>query len=121
MATRSLTPSPTTALYLQFLASLKKAKSLPLVPELSPDESALLDELTLYWHQGSPLAVREAMVLSKLGSPSTLHRRITSLKEKGLLQDQGVAANLRIKLLVPTAKALAMYERFARALKVSGQ
>lgn len=114
-------PSDATSQYLQFLVALKKVKASHLIPELSPEESALLEELTLFWYQGEPLAVREAMLLRKLGSPSTLHRRITALKAKGLLQDQGVAENLRIKLLVPTARALVMFERFARALKTGDQ
>ena len=56
------------------------------------------------------------MTLDTLGSPSTLHRRISRLKVLGLIEDKSSPGNLRIKLLVPTQKALNYFDKLGGAV-----
>ena len=107
------------ASYLQFLRSTTAIRSLQSSPVIDANEEALLNRLSLHWHEGKPLAVRQAMELESLGSPSTLHRRISRLKALGLIEDNSSQGNLRIKLLVPTKRTLAYFEKLGTALSKS--
>ena len=102
--------------YLRFLHATKAIDSHPSAPAIDANEEALLNALAVHWHSGKPLAVREAMTLDTLGSPSTLHRRISRLKALGLLDDKSSPGNLRIKLLVPSNRALTFFEKRGAAL-----
>jgi len=97
--------------YLKFLKQAQAARASTEAAGLGPNEDALLSALALHWASGRPLAVREAMLLSDLGSPSTLHRRIGTLKQLGLIEDQSQPGNLRVKLLTPTKKALGQFNK----------
>ena len=106
MATKTKT-SESAVSYFAFLKNVNKARSLASAPGMDAEEEALLNELALAWFKGTPYAVREAMGLDKLASPSTLHRRISRLKVLGMIQDAPFSGNQRVKLLVPTAKTMA--------------
>ena len=115
MATSPKKTSPA-GTYLRFVQLASELKARPSSPALEPDEGALLDALALHWRDNKTLAVREAMALATLGSPSTLHRRISWLRTQGWIQDQSSPANQRIKLLVPTDKSLVYYGMLGAAL-----
>lgn len=102
--------------YLRFLQLGKAIESHPSTPVIDANEEALLNALSVHWHAGKPLAVREAMTLDTLGSPSTLHRRISRLKVLGLIEDKSSPGNLRIKLLVPTQKTLTYFDKLGSTL-----
>jgi hypothetical protein len=105
--------------YLRFLQLAKAIESLPSAPTIDANEGALLNALSLHWITGKPLAVREAMTLDTLGSPSTLHRRISRLKAMGLIEDKSSPGNLRIKLLVPTQKTISFFDKMGATLNKS--
>ncbi|MEI8324289.1 MAG: hypothetical protein WCH44_02815 [Betaproteobacteria bacterium] len=111
-----LKPNSKAATYLRFLALKKIVLALPSSPVKDANESALLNVLCVNWLQGKPLAVRQAMELQQLGSPSTLHRRISRLKAMSLITDQSSPANIRIKLLVPTRKTLSYFDKLGTML-----
>ena len=115
-----MTPQPKKSsladVHLRYLQLVKAVESLSSSPAMDANEAALLNALSLHWHAGKPLAVREAMTLDKLGSPSTLHRRISRLKALGLIDDKSSPGNLRIKLLVPSQKALNFFDKLGAAL-----
>ena len=115
MATKSTLSGPA-ADYLKFLRDAQKARSLASAPGIDANEEALLNALALAWVGGKPLAVRAAMGLSQLGSPSTLHRRISRLKALGLIEDASSPDSLRIKLLVPSNRALSYFGRLGKAV-----
>jgi hypothetical protein len=102
--------------YLRFLKLTQAIESLPSSPDIDANEEALLNALSMHWHAGKPLAVREAMTLDTLGSPSTLHRRISRLKALGLIEDKSSPGNLRIKLLVPTQKTVSYFDKLGATL-----
>lgn len=105
--------------WLKFLSLTKAMKSLSSSPAINAGDEALLNALSLQWHTGKPFAVCEAMTLGRLGSPSTLHRRISRLKALGLIEDKSNPENLRIKLLVPTQRAVSYFEKMGAALRKS--
>ena len=115
MATQVKTPSHFAA-YMRFLQLATDINCAPLSVALDPNETALLDVLALHWIDGKPMAVREAMDLGDLGSPSTLHRRISGLRTLGLLESQSSPKNQRIKLLVPTKLAISGFAKLGAAV-----
>ena len=111
--------SSTAVAYLQFLRLTTAVKALPASPVVDANEEALLNELALQWYADKPLSVREAMLLESLGSPSTLHRRITRLKAMDLIENKNSPDNRLIKLLVPTQRALKYFGQLGAALRKS--
>lgn len=62
-----------------------------------------------------PLNVTQAMSLKNIGSPAMLHRKINDLLKHGLIELVFEGTNRRTKYLLPTAKALAMFDAMANA------
>ena len=101
------------AAYFRFLNLTHAVQALPSVPKLDFAEERLLEALTASWHAEAPLTVTETMALSLVGAPATVHRKLTSLKKKGLLSVEESSEDLRVKTVVPTRKALDYFERLA--------
>lgn len=98
--------SPLAAAYFRFLQLAKAVESLPSGIAIDANESALLEAVVLRWHEGQPMTVREAIALANLGSPATLHKRISRLRQKELLCNISEPGDRRAKFLVPTQRAL---------------
>ena len=62
--------------YLRFLQLAKAIQNLPDAPLLDANENALLEAIALRWFEQKPMTVREAIGLSNLGSPATLHNPV---------------------------------------------
>ena len=92
--------------YLRFLQLVSAFEFLPAGKEMDANESALLEAVVLRWHEKNPMTVREAINLAALGSPATLHKRITRLREKEMLSTLNREGDRRAKFLVPTELAL---------------
>jgi len=103
--------------YFRFLNLAQAVQALPSVPKLDAAEERLLEALTAAWHAGRALTVTETMALSTAGAPATVHRKLTRLKEQGLVTLDETAADLRTKCVVPTRKALAYFEQLAACLE----
>ena len=76
---------------------------------------ALLDEICLC--EVEPLSVTEAMSLSFLASPATLHRKLDDLVEAGLVDHIYKDDNRRTKYVVPTMLALDHYAHLGAAIR----
>jgi hypothetical protein len=70
------------------------------------NEKALFEEIMLAWSQSNPLTVQLAMGIAKLGSPATLHKRVSRLRAMRLIDVMGVDGNRRTKYLIPSNKGL---------------
>jgi hypothetical protein len=81
----------------------------------------LLDEITTAHLAGKTLTVSELMQLSNIGSPATLHRKMTQLIDADWLQFEFTEMNHRTKFVVPTAKANAFYHRAGKLLSQSAR
>lgn len=97
---------PLAAAYLRFLQLARVVQALPEGAEMDANESALLEAVVLRWYEQKPMTVREAIGLAQLGSPATLHKRITRLRDKDMLSTMNQDGDRRAKFLIPTARTL---------------
>jgi tRNA U34 5-carboxymethylaminomethyl modifying GTPase MnmE/TrmE len=102
--------------YLRFLQKAKTIQKLPYGPLLDANEKALLEEVVLNWFEKKPMTVREAINLSALGSPATLHKRITRLRQRDFLVAFNQQDDKRAKFLIPTQKTLSMFGDFGKKM-----
>ena len=111
--------SPTENAYLRFLQLAKAIQSLPDAPLLDANENALLEAIALRWFENKPMTVREAIGISQLGSPATLHKRITRLRNRDLVQTFNQPDDKRAKYLIPTDKSIAMFKDFGKKMNAT--
>ena len=104
------TNSPLAEAYLRFLQLAQAFQAERPALDMDANERALLDAVALCWFQGQPMTVREAIALDHLGSPATLHKRISRLREKDLLVAFNQEGDRRAKYLIPTEKTLSFFE-----------
>jgi DNA-binding IclR family transcriptional regulator len=103
--------------YFRFLNLAQAVQALPSVPKLDAAEERLLEALTASWHAGHTLTVTETMALSVAGAPATVHRKLTNLRNQGLVSVDESSDDLRVKTVVPTRKALDYFEKLAACLE----
>ena len=108
--------SATANAYMRFLQLAKAVQQLPDAPQLDANEKALLEEIVLRWYENRVMTVREAIGLNHLGSPATLHKRITRLRQKDLLKTFNQPEDKRAKYLIPTDQTIAMFGDFGKKM-----
>ena len=101
-------------IYLRFLQLAEALRGLPALPSLDPLEERILEFVARAGQTKDRLSVRDMMAQSELGSPATLHARITSMRDKGWLQltDTEDARRKQIEL---TPAALRHFDKLAEA------
>jgi hypothetical protein len=102
--------------YMRFLQLAKSVQALPDGPQLDANAKALLEEIALSWFENRVMTVREAIGLTHLGSPATLHKRITRLRQKDLLKTFNQPEDKRAKYLIPTDQTIAMFRDFGKKM-----
>lgn len=110
------TNSPFAAAYLRFLQLARVIQALPDGMEMDANESALLEAVVLRWYENTPMTVREAIGLAALGSPATLHKRITRLRQKEMLNTLNLEGDRRAKFLIPTERTLAYFSHLGQSM-----
>ena len=82
------------------------------------DQTAVrvLEAIALAEHAGNPLAVTDAMQLSEIASPATLHRQIDKLVDGEWVERRYLESNMRTKYLFPTLQARRYFDRRQRFL-----
>lgn len=108
--------SPLAATYLRFLQLARTIQALPDGLAMDANESALLEAIVVRWYEDNPMTVREAINLTALGSPATLHKRISRLREKDLLSNFNLDGDKRAKYLVPTTRTLEYFNQLGRTM-----
>ena len=108
--------SATANAYMRFLQLAKAVQQLPDAPQLDANEKALLEEIVLRWYEDRVMTVREAIGLTHLGSPATLHKRITRLRQKDLLKTFNQPDDKRAKYLIPTDKTMILFGDFGKKM-----
>lgn len=91
--------------YLRFLSLVQGVRSLPDFPELDPVEERLLNLFATVWHHGRQITVLQAMAMSTDVSSTTAHRRLKSLRHKGVIALVPDALDNRVKYVQPTRVA----------------
>jgi DNA-binding MarR family transcriptional regulator len=115
------TQSPFASAYLRFLQLAKVVQALPDGQEMDANESALLQSVVLRWYENQPMTVREAIGLAQLGSPATLHKRITRLREKDMLSTLNQEGDRRAKFLIPTQRTLDYFQHLGQSMQQAHQ
>jgi DNA-binding MarR family transcriptional regulator len=103
--------------YFRFLNLAQAVQALPSVPKLNAAEARLLEALAAAWHAGRTLTVTETMALSVAGAPATVHRKLSRLRQEGLVSVDESSTDLRTKTVVPTRRALEYFEKLAACLE----
>ncbi|PUE48043.1 hypothetical protein B9Z47_09395 [Limnohabitans sp. 2KL-1] len=109
--------SPFASAYLRFLQLAKVVQALPDGQDMDANEVALLESVVLRWYENQPMTVREAIGLADLGSPATLHKRITRLREKDMLSTLNQDGDRRAKFLIPTQRTLNYFNNLGRSMQ----
>lgn len=75
---------------------------MPDFPVIDSSEEMLLNTLATIWDAGKQISVVEAMHMMPEISPSTVHRRLKTLRQKGLLALSEDKTDTRVKFIVAT-------------------
>ncbi len=113
--------SPFASAYLRFLQLAQVIQALPDGMEMDANEKALLQAVVLRWYEGQPMTVREAIGLADLGSPATLHKRITRLREKEMLSTLYQEGDRRAKFLMPTQRTIDYFSHLGQSMQDAHQ
>lgn len=97
--------SPFSAIYARFLNLVRAVRDLPDFPDLDPVEERLFNRLAGVWHQNQRITVLQVMGLSDEVSSTTVHRRLKSLRIKGMVELVADEADNRVKYVQPTTLA----------------
>ncbi|WP_299513002.1 hypothetical protein [uncultured Limnohabitans sp.] len=113
------TQSPFASAYLRFLQLAKVVQALPDGQEMDANEVALLQSVVLCWYENKPMTVRVAIGLAELGSPATLHKRITRLRDKDMLSTLNLEGDRRAKFLIPTPRTLDYFKHLGQSMQLA--
>ena len=104
-------------LYLRFLR-IARAVEIQNTPIKNIDSTALLllNEIAVQHLDGKNITVTEAMLLSNIASPATVHRKLDELREAGLIEQVFEGKNRRTKFLVPTKEADSYFAKMSKAI-----
>jgi hypothetical protein len=104
-------------LYLRFLR-IARAVEIENTPVKNIDSTALLllNEIAVQHLDGKNITVTEAMLLSSIASPATVHRKLDELREAGLVEQVFEGKNRRTKYLVPTKEADSYFAKMSKAI-----
>ena len=92
-------------IYLKFLQLVQAVRQLPDFPVLDPVEERLLNLFATVWQTEQKITVLQAMGMSSDVSSTTAHRRLKSLRQKGVLTLVPDEVDNRIKYVQPTPMA----------------
>lgn len=98
-------PRDASQTYLRLLNLVNAVRGLPSFPSLDAVEERVLNGLAAIWAIGAKVTVLEAMRLTPDASPSTVHRRLKQLQEKGLIWLREDESDSRLRHIKPTAAA----------------
>ena len=108
---------PTKQIYLRFLNLIHALDSGQHAPAMDLDAKKLLEVIAVRHAQSKPLTVTDAMALSSIASPATIHRKLDQLRELGMLDTVFEGKNRRTKFLVPTQAAHDYFEKVGAAMQ----
>lgn len=93
-------------IYAQFLHCRNAAFLAPGATRLEVFEERLLDGLACLWALGEKVTVLQAMSIDAGVSPTTVHRKLKSLRRQGFISLEESESDNRIKFVTATPKAL---------------
>ncbi len=108
--------SPHSQTYLRFLNLVMAVQTLPDFPKLDPVEERLLHLFGTVWHAEQKITVLQAMAIYDDVSTTTAHRRLKSLRKKGIIALVPDAVDTRIKYVMPTPLASRYFAQLGQCL-----
>jgi DNA-binding MarR family transcriptional regulator len=102
--------------YLRFLNLTRAIRELPDFPDMDPVEERLLNLFASVWHLGQKITVLQAMSMSTDVSSTTAHRRLKSLRAKGMIALVADEADNRVKYVQPTEKAQHYFSQLGQCI-----
>ena len=102
--------------YFRVLNLVEAIHDLPSLPALDPVEERLFHLLAGMWAAGGEVTVLQAMNGSPGASPSTVHRRLKTLRDKSLITYSERADDLRVKCIEPTPLARQYFAALGRCM-----
>lgn len=103
--TGSVSSKEAIATYVKFLEGVAEATTQAGTKRLEVFEERLLDGLACLWARGEAVTVLQAMRIDAGVSPTTVHRKLKSLRRQGMVVLEESQADNRIKFVKPTPKA----------------
>ena len=103
-------------IYIRFLTLLHTIEGKGELPVLDLDAKKLLETIAVRHSQGKQLTVTEAMAMSHIASPATIHRKLDVLREIGMIDTQFEGTNRRTKFLAPTSAAVQYFQAHSKAM-----
>ena len=100
--------------YVKFLQLVSTVRQLPSYPAMDVTEVQTLNALAQEWQIGNKVSVVQAMGMLPDVSPSSVHRRLKTLRAKGFVSLQEDEFDNRIKYIIGTrlfARYLAQMDR----------
>jgi DNA-binding MarR family transcriptional regulator len=104
------------SVYLRFLNLTQAVNSKWVDTEIDLLALKLLEAVAVAHGNGAALTVTDAMALSAIASPATMHRKLNTLLDAGLIQQTFEGKNRRTKYLEPTASAADYFEKMGNAM-----
>jgi hypothetical protein len=105
--------------YQRFVNLVKAIQSEPTYPNMDAVESSLLDGFAAVWYTGKRITVLEAMNMWPDISPSTVHRRLKSLRAKGMLTLVNDTTDSRTKYVTPTDLAMQYFDQLGKCMEAA--
>lgn len=96
--------------YLRFLQTTPTIEKMVGIEDFDPNEKALFESIYLHWFEAKPLTVRQAINQPRLGSPTTLHKRLHRLIAQDLVMFHFEVGDRKSKYLYPSNKGMIYIE-----------
>lgn len=109
--------APQSAIYLRFLNLARAIRELPDAPDLDPVEERLLNLFASVWYHDQKITVLQAMGMSSDISSTTAHRRLKSLRAKGMISLAADETDNRVKYVQPTALANRYFAQMGQCIE----
>lgn len=104
-------------IYLQFLSRLHTLRDVPGFVDLNPLEERLLNLLATYWYADKKITVMRAMSICPDASETTNHRRLKSMRMKGVIALVNDEIDTRIKYVTPTSIAFKYFAQLGQCME----
>jgi DNA-binding MarR family transcriptional regulator len=102
--------------YINFLNFVKALEPAVEVDQLDVTSKLILDEIAIGVAKEKLMTVSEVMGLKGLGSPATLHRKLTILLEANLVHPVFMGSNRRTKYMALTKEGEMYFARLSQAM-----
>jgi DNA-binding MarR family transcriptional regulator len=103
--------------FVRLLNLMRAISVLPAGVTLDPQEERLMQELGLRWGHGEAVTVLAAMNMLTGASPSTVQRRLKTLREKGLLNLVASPDDARVRHVVASNLGRAYFTRMSGLMR----